>query len=201
MKKEAKDNAILKAAESEFLAKGFEAAAMETIAKEAGVSKATLYKYYPTKEHLFESVLEQLFGTIKDLYNIRYDSSHSIEDILGQAIEKKAELCRDKSFISLCRMLTIEVLKTSAPNPVYLERLAKSLEWFTVLIRQCQQDGKLSSDVAATDIASCFHGIVDNILFWPLMAGVTDGIDDADVDRCKSILSRIFTESFTPALV
>src|SRR5882672_3719822 len=40
-----------------FLAQGFDAASMGAIAREAGVSKGTLYVYFKSKEELFEAVV------------------------------------------------------------------------------------------------------------------------------------------------
>lgn len=42
-----------------FLEHGFAATSMSTVARAVGGSKATLYKYFPTKEALFEAVMEQ----------------------------------------------------------------------------------------------------------------------------------------------
>lgn len=43
-----------------FLHRGFAGASTDAIAAEAGVSKQTLYAYYPSKEELFEDVLRQM---------------------------------------------------------------------------------------------------------------------------------------------
>jgi TetR/AcrR family transcriptional repressor of mexJK operon len=40
-----------------FLREGFEGASVDEIARDAGVSKATLYSYFPDKQHLFLAVL------------------------------------------------------------------------------------------------------------------------------------------------
>jgi TetR/AcrR family transcriptional repressor of mexJK operon len=56
---EAINSAILDIAREQFLAVGVEAAAMETIAAAAGVSKGTLYARYPTKEALVRAVVEE----------------------------------------------------------------------------------------------------------------------------------------------
>ena len=53
--------AILAAARDEFVAKGFAAARVEDIARNAGVAKGTVYLSFPDKEQLFEAmVLERL---------------------------------------------------------------------------------------------------------------------------------------------
>ena len=48
---------VLEGAVSVFRRMGFDAASMADVAAEAGVSKATLYVYYPSKEQLFAAVV------------------------------------------------------------------------------------------------------------------------------------------------
>jgi AcrR family transcriptional regulator len=55
-----KAEAILAAAERAFLAAGFGAVTMDAIAREAGVSKATVYAHYAGKEALFGAVVARL---------------------------------------------------------------------------------------------------------------------------------------------
>ncbi|GGF69241.1 TetR/AcrR family transcriptional regulator [Alteromonas lipolytica] len=56
-KKQQKTQAIIKAATQYFLRFGYNGATTDLIQKEAGVSKATLYNHFPTKESLFASVV------------------------------------------------------------------------------------------------------------------------------------------------
>lgn len=49
---------VVAGARSVFLEHGFTAATTDMIQRAAGVSKSTVYAYYPTKEALFESVIE-----------------------------------------------------------------------------------------------------------------------------------------------
>ena len=56
----AKRDQIRGAARQEFLEHGFEATTMDAITAHAGVSKQTLYRYYPSKEALFADVLDEL---------------------------------------------------------------------------------------------------------------------------------------------
>ena len=53
-----KAESILAAAKRAFLAAGFEAVSMDAIAREAGVSKATVYAHFGSKEELFGAVIE-----------------------------------------------------------------------------------------------------------------------------------------------
>jgi len=53
-------NAVLAAASTIFRKAGYRSTSMDEIAEEAGVSKATLYRYYPAKDALFAAVLSEL---------------------------------------------------------------------------------------------------------------------------------------------
>ncbi|MBO1113416.1 TetR/AcrR family transcriptional regulator [Bordetella petrii] len=53
-----KELAVLTAAREVFLTHGFSAATTDMIQRAAGVSKATVYAYYPTKQALFTAVIE-----------------------------------------------------------------------------------------------------------------------------------------------
>ncbi|MBY6242538.1 TetR/AcrR family transcriptional regulator [Methylosinus sp. Sm6] len=53
-----KECQILSAARAQFLEQGFSDTSMDAIARRAGVSKATLYAYFPSKEALFSHLIQ-----------------------------------------------------------------------------------------------------------------------------------------------
>ncbi|MBX8812925.1 TetR/AcrR family transcriptional regulator [Ochrobactrum sp. MR34] len=55
----AKRQKILDGAQNVFLRMGFDAASMNDITREAGVSKSTIYVYFESKDELFETLCEQ----------------------------------------------------------------------------------------------------------------------------------------------
>ncbi len=58
-RKETRPQELLDAALALFVEKGFAATRAEEVARAAGVSKGTLYLYYPSKEELFKAVVRQ----------------------------------------------------------------------------------------------------------------------------------------------
>lgn len=56
-RKDARPQELLDAALALFVDKGFAATRAEEVAARAGVSKGTLYRYYPSKEELFKAVV------------------------------------------------------------------------------------------------------------------------------------------------
>ncbi len=65
---------ILDGARQVFLAAGFDGASMGEIAKAAGVSKGTLYSYFPSKEALFERLIHDERTTLAEAL-FRLDAS------------------------------------------------------------------------------------------------------------------------------
>ena len=58
-RKEARPQELLDAALALFVEKGFAATRADEVARRAGVSKGTLYLYYPSKEELFKAVVRR----------------------------------------------------------------------------------------------------------------------------------------------
>jgi len=55
---------VISAARQQFTEHGFERASMESVAQASGVSKMTIYSYFPTKAALFEAVIGQRVGAV-----------------------------------------------------------------------------------------------------------------------------------------
>jgi AcrR family transcriptional regulator len=63
-RKETRPQELLEAALTLFVEKGFAATRSEEVARAAGVSKGTLYLYYPSKEELFKAVVRQKLSNL-----------------------------------------------------------------------------------------------------------------------------------------
>jgi len=55
---------VLEAAHDLFMAKGYEAASMDAVAKAAGVSKATVYAHFNSKNELFAAIVTRICGQL-----------------------------------------------------------------------------------------------------------------------------------------
>ncbi len=76
---------ILEAAFEEFVEHGFTAARVEDIAERVGVTKGTVYVYFPTKEELFAAMIRHIAAPIDDLAK---ESQH----LQGNSAERLKEL-------------------------------------------------------------------------------------------------------------
>lgn len=97
----AKRHQILDGARRVFRANGYDGASMETIAREAGVSKGTLYVYFDSKEALFKALI------LKDR---RLQPEHCLDNLDDQA--PLAEALTRLGCAYLARMLMPETVST-----------------------------------------------------------------------------------------
>lgn len=86
--KQNKELEILKAAEHEFLTKGYDGARTTSIAQAAGVTHAMLHYYFRTKEQLFDRIVDSKFTTMsQSLIAILGDPTLPIVERLKSGIE------------------------------------------------------------------------------------------------------------------
>lgn len=105
---EARKAAILKAALGVFARQGLDGASVEAIAQAAGISKANLLYYHPTKEALYVAVLEQ--GLALWLAPLsRFSEDDDPAQAIAALIEAKLMLSRDHPEVS--RLFALEMLR------------------------------------------------------------------------------------------
>lgn len=99
-----KEELILKAAEEEFMQKGFDGAKTTAIAARAGVTHAMLHYYYRTKENLFNKVLDDKLGImIETIFSTFRDQEVPFLDKIKMAIEVHFDFfVRNPGFTTFC---------------------------------------------------------------------------------------------------
>ncbi len=124
-RKQARPGEILEAALTVFAEKGFAAARMEDIAAKAGVTKGTIYLYFPSKEEVFKSLARQHVGsTLADAAEQARGYQGSVRDfltmmmaVMGEKIERghmavlpKIIIAESGNFPELARFWRTEVI-------------------------------------------------------------------------------------------
>ena len=114
-----KAESILAAAKRTFLASGFGAVSMDTIAREAGVSKATVYAHFAGKEELFGAVIGRECG----LYFARFSAGelnpNNVRASLTVLGRRFLELVLSPDAIALHRIILGEVTRFPGLGEVF----------------------------------------------------------------------------------
>ena len=156
---------IMTVAVQEFAACGFENANINTIAKKAGVSVGSLYKYFDTKADLFLTCIN--FG-IESLENLLGDVVSSDEDIMLK-FERILREAMDFSRRS-GEMIRLYNEFTTESNAELGKRLVEKMEALTArayrnAIIQGQVDGEVRADIDPGMAAFLVDNLLMNVQF------------------------------------
>lgn len=88
-----KEEGILQSAEKIFAEYGFKGATTQMIADLAGIPKANLHYYFPTKETLYAQVVQNIFDIWLEAAD-SFDQNMNPADALASYIDKKMEISR-----------------------------------------------------------------------------------------------------------
>lgn len=156
---EEKRNRIINVAIKEFADNGFENTSIQQIAKKAGISVGSVYKYFENKETMFSMVVHQGMSSLEELLMSLADSS---EDIIVKAETIIRELLKysrkNPELIKLYCQLT------TSDNSEFLNDISQRIEAvsasiYTVTISKAQETGDVRDDVNP----AFFAFLLDNI--------------------------------------
>lgn len=99
---------IVYAATEVFLEDGFSETSMDKIVEKAGISKRTLYKYYPSKEEIFIDVMQMQFGTILENFAPHRITSADLENQLRSVGIELLRLANAPGTLSIFRIIAAE---------------------------------------------------------------------------------------------
>ena len=105
-RKEARPDEIVDAALVVFAEKGFAAAKLDDISRRAGISKATLYLYFDTKEEIFRAVARTAVASLlKALETQAKGADAPFAELAPKLLERAAELMKGGRVPAIARMV------------------------------------------------------------------------------------------------
>jgi AcrR family transcriptional regulator len=108
-RKDARPQEILGAAMKVFAEKGFAAARMEDVGRRAGVTKGTIYLYFPSKEELFKSLVrEAIGGTLEQVTAYASAYEGSARELLVSVLRTIGTVMRTSDRIVLPKIILAE---------------------------------------------------------------------------------------------
>jgi len=115
--------AILQVAREVFSEVGYAATSMAQIAARLGGSKATLYKYFPSKEELFAAALEDLIATHSGDLLMPPVTSGDLEKTLSQFCRKVTAAMVSPPILALFRLVVAESPRFPELGRTYYEKV------------------------------------------------------------------------------
>jgi AcrR family transcriptional regulator len=151
---------ILDAAALVFAMRGFRGATVETIARDAGLTRAGLLHHFPSKEHLFLAVLQQ-----HEQLELQLVQEQAAEVPLRDALVALCAMNAQRpSKVQLFSTLAAESVDPLHPDHDWFNRRYRDLRRITAeLVEADQRAGRISPEldagVLATHILAAFDGL------------------------------------------
>ena len=192
--------AILGAATVLFLESGYDRTSLARVASNAGVSRATLFKQFPTKAQLFETVVLAAGGSAEGEFVVPpFEGFREGLVALGRAY---AELLRRPQMIALMRVLIAEL-------PRFPELRERTFDFGMLPVLTAlkgfleAQTAAGAADVDDPDVAAPqFLGMISTIVFWPHLMHGDWTLTEADVrkvvDEAAETISARYARSSPP---
>ena len=183
IKRGRKFDQVLEGAQQIFFRDGFDGASVDDIAKAAGVSKATLYSYFPDKRLLFMEVARRECQHQADSAQAMIDVSLPLRDILTFAAHRVIEALSRQFNIRMYRMCVAESERFPQVGEAFYEcgpaLIRDRISYFLRLFAE-KGDLKIDDfDLAADQFeALCRVDVMDRAIF-KLQTDFTE----AEVDR------------------
>lgn len=184
---------ILETAREQFFNRGFTKVTTDEIAAELGMSKKTLYKFFPKKNKLLEEVLELTMLEVK---------KGAEEIIQDDSLEFTAKLERLFAFLGgkvsmLLRRPFLQDIQRNAPQIWHkIEKFRKEMiqSRFANLINEGVQKNELRCDVNPQLVTLIFFNAIQNIINPETLSNIPFTASEAFEAIIKTIFEGILTE-------
>ncbi len=198
MDKHNSKQAILDAAEEEFLEMGFHGAKTSSIAKRAGVTHAMLHYYFSTKENLYDVFISQKLQEVKNImFPALLEEGVDFIDRVRTVIDKQFGYIQKHPYLPRF-MLNEVLLKPERFNELISNILQYDIEKFAII----QQEIDTASNEGKINFISLPNLIIDilslNIIsqvMAPVVIGVMPGVgfdkNEFIENRKKEIIETI----------
>lgn len=157
-----KELAVLNAATEIFFVHGFSAATTDMIQRKAGVSKATMYACFPSKEAIFTAVIDKECRIMGHAFNTMKIVDGNIEDALTQLGVSYLQLVFSPSSIALFRLIVAEVPRfPEISHRFYLAGPKPVIDKITNYFINAANAGKININaIGATQAAQLFTSML-----------------------------------------
>lgn len=168
-----KPAAIVAAAKRLFLGQGYGATSMDAVARDAPVSKRTLYNHFPSKEALFTAVVKDAYASLAEVFGEGPRHADPAQ-ALRAYVARLEEHWRHPDVQPLLRLIIAEGPTTPGLSQSYLTagKGPAVLELIRLLEAMPDRFG-----MSAERRASQFLGMIKDALFWPDVLGIPTAQD------------------------
>ncbi len=175
-RKEARPGELLAAAVDVFVEKGYAATRVEEVAARAGVSKGTLFLYFPSKEELFKAVVRENISGMYAGWSAEIDGfTADSAEMLVYAMNVWWKQAGRSKASGICKLMMAEACNFPELAAFYAQEVEAP---GTALLARIVQRGVDRGEFRAVDVAYAAYALKAPMMFLMLHPdSVADGFD------------------------
>jgi len=165
-RKDARPQELLDAALDLFVERGFSATRSEDVAARAGVSKGTLYLYYPSKEELLKEVIRHnVINQITEGMQIIRDFDGTTPELLAMVLRLWWERIGETRASGIVKLMTSEVRNFPEIAQFYVDEVVNPSNQ---MLAQVIQRGVDRGEFRDVNVVEVVHALVGPLVFLAL---------------------------------
>lgn len=170
-RKSPKRAAVIEAATEEFLSRGFLGTSMDRIAEAAKVSKRTVYDHFPSKDDLFQAIVDEIMERVGEMPVHEYSKEKALDEQLLQIGNTFATTITSPDMMKLSRVVVSRFTQSPEWAHYTIKAYARLRQDMIAFFKAGKKEGRLNIRDPERAAAQ-FCGLIKEIAFWPeLMAG------------------------------
>jgi AcrR family transcriptional regulator len=191
-RRDARPAEIAEAALELFVEHGFAATRMEEIARRAGVTKGTVYLYFPSKEDLFRAVVkENVLPNLEQGEKLVAEHTGSSAELLGLLVRRSWELMQTTRTTCMPKLMLAEGKNFPELAKFYVDEVVQRVRrLFASVIERGIASGEFR-EVDATTAAKLLLAPLHNLTTWRQSLMAFDPVQ-WDFDRYMDLHIEMF---------
>ncbi|MES2001279.1 MAG: TetR/AcrR family transcriptional regulator [Pseudomonadota bacterium] len=176
---------ILDAARDEFAEKGFADSAIVTITQRAGVALGTFYTYFDSKESVFQALVRDMSGQVRDHVAPAFASARDSLDGERRALQSFLEFARTHRDV----YRIIDEAEFVEPG-AYREHYETTASRIAARLKAGRERGEIAADLSDSDLDALGWALMGANVFLGLKYAVWDEADPAGIANVTDHLLR-----------
>ncbi|PWR25040.1 TetR/AcrR family transcriptional regulator [Zavarzinia aquatilis] len=195
----AKRRQVMAAASELFMDQGFAGTSMDAVARKAGVSKATVYAHFASKEDLFEAMVAQ--GSVERFASLMAADLDTlgVEAALSTVAHEFMGVLTSPQSLKTLRLVMAEAgRRPDLAARFYRAGPARVLAALTAYLERSKARGDLEMEDPRI-AAELFFGMIRGDLHMRRMLGLADQLQRTDISRLADTAVAVFLKAHRPA--
>ncbi|MBA3325256.1 MAG: TetR/AcrR family transcriptional regulator [Rhodobacteraceae bacterium] len=190
---------LLDGARAVILARGFEGSSVDDIAREAGISKATMYRYYPDKSALFAAVMHRDCSRQSTALEGIEVEGRTLEAILTELCAVYVEFVSTPCAQGIFRSAVSESKRfPEIGQAFYASGPERGRAWLVPLLVAAAERGEI--EVEDADLAAHrFFALCQAEVYFKRLFGIVEGYDAAEIAAHSADTAKAFLRMYRPA--